>query len=370
MTTYYIDESGHSGDLVTGTGRNFDFEGQPFFTLAAVGVADISKLEEAVALLRVEHRVPPGELKSKSLQSKSAFITDLLNLLIMEKCQLFVETVNKRYFVCIQIVNIILVQSGVDFGSPEKTWRWQNMAADWLYENITEHVLSRFVDACRTPSDHTLMSALGSLLLITARTRQKWSDEFYCLMRELVEETIRAYGQMREQNTKAFLEFLPIPDQSKRAREVWILPNLSSLTNIYARINRYHERRLADVNLMHDHQLQLDDILSSALHSAEVVGDYAITPYADYRFLESASLQFCGSKENLGIQCADVLAGTVMRYFRDILYGQAVDGGIEIIMRKLLEGTDLLDGFGINQVVPSNMVFLSSPHSPEKRTFD
>ncbi len=37
MITFYLDESGHSGDVVN-HGERYDFKGQPFFVLAAVGI--------------------------------------------------------------------------------------------------------------------------------------------------------------------------------------------------------------------------------------------------------------------------------------------------------------------------------------------
>lgn len=51
MLNYYLNESGHTGDLASKTGTNFDFEGQPFFALAAVGISDLAKLELTVSSL-------------------------------------------------------------------------------------------------------------------------------------------------------------------------------------------------------------------------------------------------------------------------------------------------------------------------------
>lgn len=39
MTTIYIDESGHSGDMVD-SGAGYDFKRQPYFALAGVGLQD------------------------------------------------------------------------------------------------------------------------------------------------------------------------------------------------------------------------------------------------------------------------------------------------------------------------------------------
>jgi hypothetical protein len=356
MVKYFIDESGHSGDLASNTGNNFDFEGQPYFALAAVGVSDPLNIEQAIVDMRSKHRIPSGELKSKSLQSKPSFVADLLTLLMRENCQLFVEVVDKRFFACTQLVNHLLLRTVREMHGPVEIWRLQNLAADWLYDRITEHALNRFVDACRTPSDHTLMSAFGSLFLITAAKGPHQDVEFSEYMEELVRDAIKLYGELRETDSNAFLSFLPVPDDSKSARKIWMLPNLTSLTNLYARINKYHGRLLAGITLVHDQQLQLDAILRSAKLAAESIGPGFYTPYSDYEFIETAILEFVGSHRSIGIQCADVLAGTVMRYFRDTLNEVDISGEIEVVMRKLLGGMDSIHSFGIMQVVPGRMV--------------
>ncbi|WP_371323172.1 DUF3800 domain-containing protein [Dechloromonas sp. ZY10] len=58
-TTFYLDESGHSGDMVN-SGDNFDFNSQPYFVLAAVGLSDEAAHATHVAKLRTLHRIPKG----------------------------------------------------------------------------------------------------------------------------------------------------------------------------------------------------------------------------------------------------------------------------------------------------------------------
>jgi hypothetical protein len=135
-----------------------------------------------------------------------------------------------------------------------------------------------------------------------------------------------------------------------------MLPNLSSLTNLYARLNLFHKRKLAGITLVHDQQLQLDEILRQAMEAAERMQEDAFTPHSDYRFTETANLEFSASNRNVGIQCADVLAGTVMRYFRDKSAGVPIRSEIETLMRKLLSGIDSKSSYGIIQVVPTRNV--------------
>jgi hypothetical protein len=66
--TFCFDESGHSGDLVK-SGMAYDFLDQPIFVLTAVGIEDEAPLMQKIEAMRLRHRIPAGELKSKSLQS-------------------------------------------------------------------------------------------------------------------------------------------------------------------------------------------------------------------------------------------------------------------------------------------------------------
>ncbi|MDF6480675.1 hypothetical protein NLO56_24940, partial [Escherichia coli] len=74
----------------------------------------------------------------------------------------------------------------------------------------------------------------------------------------------------------AYARFLPSPDTGKRGKPVSMLPNLSSLTNIYARINRHYKRDLSAIELVHDEQLQYDQILTNNKQAAEALGEHAV----------------------------------------------------------------------------------------------
>jgi hypothetical protein len=76
---YYIDESGHSGDLIN-SGKALDFDGQPIFSLACFGVSDETRLDNAIVRLASKHRITSMELKSSSLKKKPGFTLDLVGL--------------------------------------------------------------------------------------------------------------------------------------------------------------------------------------------------------------------------------------------------------------------------------------------------
>ena len=206
------------------------------------------------------------------------------------------------------------------------------------------------------------MSAFGSQLLFSiGKSATSDAQDIRDSMHHMVIEAMKEYVEMRKEDSDAYFRFLPSPDLNKRGKLVWMLPNLSSLTNIYARINLFRKKKLEDVRLVHDQQPELDDILRNAKRAAEsIIKDTKtepFTPHSDYLFIESAPLEFVRSHESLGIQVADVIAGTVMRFYRDRLRGNAASPleTTEAVM-KLLRKSDESTGIGVNQVVPQRFV--------------
>lgn len=358
--SFFIDESGHSGDAVN-SGAAYNFVDQPYFVLASVGIEDEAMLVQQIDTLRTTHRMPVGELRSKSLQSRPAFVSDLLNFVCDKKLPFFIEVVDKRFFVCTHIVNSQLLPAVLGFRDSPEMHFLKNHLVDFLYNEITDHVLDKFVAACMEPSDHSLMSAFESQLLFSAgiSVASDAQDIRYC-MHYMVNDAMEAFGKMRKKDPKAHLKFLPSPDLNKRGKQVWMLPNLSSFTNIYARINLFRKGRLTGVRLVHDEQFELENIILDSKRTAESIKDAKIkpfTPHSDYLFSESASLEFVQSHESVGIQLADVVAGAVMRFYRDRLRGSvAYPPETAAVIRKLLQRSDESTGIGVNQVVPQRFV--------------
>ena len=104
-SSYFIDESGHSGDLASAT--SLDFAQQPVFALACIGVSDAKGLADEMERLRVVHRCGPGEFKS-DMARLPHFVTDLVAYLEASDCPVFIELVDKRFFIAIHIVNHLL----------------------------------------------------------------------------------------------------------------------------------------------------------------------------------------------------------------------------------------------------------------------
>lgn len=349
---YYIDESGHSGDLArynpaVGIGD------QPYFSLAAVGVRDVKAFESEIADLRSKHGIKMPELKASKLWERPHFFLGLFQLILERRMPYFIEIVDKKFFLCMHMMTFQLLRPFP--GSPEgqETNYVRNELAEFLHRNAPDTVFAAFVSACIAPSDLTLRAEFQTILEWIENAPDE-GGRGRALQNSII-LAIEAYEREHAGNSSAFLDFLPHPDPGKSGKHVWMLPNLASLMNIYARINLYQEKDLTKVSLVHDEQAHFDEVLTMAKSVAESLSglaESAHTPHADFRFVESASLSFLQSHTLVGLQCADVLAGFCMRYARAALIrATETPVGIHDGFRQLLAGSEPANGIGINHVM-------------------
>jgi len=149
---YYIDESGNSGDALN-IGNNFDFCGQPVFSLACIGVDDTAKLDGFISHLKSKYRIQGTELKSaKIYKNKPEAFVDIVDYLANEGIPIFIEVVDKKYFVSANLVNCHVMPPC--FCPPEtpESQAARNHCADFIYENAPASVFKKFINACRLPS--------------------------------------------------------------------------------------------------------------------------------------------------------------------------------------------------------------------------
>ena len=319
-TTFYVDESGNSGDLVN-AGRAFDFGQQPVFTLAGIGVDDDTSLAAELERLRVQHRVRSREIKSSTVKDKPAFVIDLVAFLRRQGCPIFLEVVDKRFFICVTMVNHFVIPPVADeFDRRRDVIQMKSDVADYLHALMPISVMHSYVDACAQPSIASTRFAFKALLhWLESRIP---SDENARFVHQFAIDSFADFEEGAKASQPDAQAFLPVPDLSKAAKPYWMLPNLSSFTNLYARINLFRGREMSGVRIIHDEQLQYDHILRESKQASESFADLGLTwplQHADYSFIQRGELTFSESNVSAGIQVADVLAGFVMRYVQSII---------------------------------------------------
>lgn len=347
---YFIDESGNTGDLTRASFESH-FDDQPIFSLAAVGVLAPLELQKEIERLKPLHGVQGAELKAKGLHSKSKFIHDLLQYVRDNDYPVFLELMDKKFMICAKIVNSHLLPAlrGVSFGPDNQLAL--NLMADCIFHEAPDEVFLTYLEACRDPSGSSVrrsLQALGAMPLVGDRRGLIFATGHYA------RESLKLFDELSRADTAAFLRFLPEPDDSKRGTPVWMLPNLSALTNIYARINLFTKRDLSSVRLVHDAQDHFDEILKIAKAQTEGLGEVArsiYAPAADYEMVNKASMVFASSSDSIGIQLADVVAGFAMRYLRNWSEGRRSDRFAREAFEMLLDMGNPATGLGINFMV-------------------
>lgn len=320
--TYFLDESGNSGDLAH-PGERFDFDRQEVFVLVAVGVEDPSSLDSPIADLKRRFRVQAPELKSTSVRDKPGVVTDLVELLGNLDAHILAEVVDKRYFIAVHIITSLVLPPIPGRPLDPQTLWVSNHLAEYLAKAPVS-VFRMFVRACQAPSGGAIEAAFRSILVWLGQSGHK--GEIAYALRDATGRGLQEFLDERPALPETQARWLPLPDPSLSGSPLWILPNLSSFANLYARINRVRSGKLATVNLVHDEQRYYEHVLESGKRTAEGLSKRGLAPglhRADWDFREVAALQFQPSNHSTGIQAADVLAGFLMRYVRNALYGSS-----------------------------------------------
>lgn len=352
---FYMDESGNTGDLAR-TKSDITFGGQEVFSLAAIGINDESLLAENLAVLRKKHNIQATELKlSRILKRKPAFALDAVQLLVKNELPFFIEVVDKKYQLAVSIVQGFVWPPYFNTDESQKTVWLKNIFADYLYAKLSNEMLFAFVECMNFPSNESTAAYFD-------RLKEFCSKDSHVVAQALsaqVEESKDDFRIMIEQEGgKAHRRFLPLPDIGKREQEVWLLPNYSSFTNTYARLNLFVNGNLEGAHIFHDEQAHFDEIIAAAKLQAESVTvdpKKFKPPYSDYNFKQISKLFFKASPESTGIQLADIVAGLGMRWYQANLRQEADRQTLDQAMDILLRHSNASCGVGVNVVGPHQM---------------
>ncbi len=307
-------------------------------------MGDQAEFERALGKIRAQHDLPDRELKSKDLKTKLApVVLSILRFLNGQRWPVFVEAVDKRSFLAIHVVDRLLCGE-LDGGYVDMPSR--NMMAELLADQNASLVFDAYVAACHARTAEAVSAAIDALW-DWLETR----DEDIARTTQFL--TMFARDRVRKADADP-TRFLPLADSGPGGKPVWMLPNLQSLTNIYARINQWSERSVEGLELVHDQQLQYGSVLVEAKESLERLAKAITppsTPFADYRLAGAASFRFATSESEPAIQAADVIAGFVMRYARAYRGGGKVPPDQRDTLLELLGSCDPIRATGVNFVM-------------------
>lgn len=354
-TEYYIDESGNTGDLST-VKIDAYFAEQRMFALAAFGGTLDDTFTEQFRALKLAHHIQGSEVKSKQAYDRPRFILDLLDLLETRGCPIFIEIVDKHYFVVMNIIErMVIPYVGACDTRPDALWL-KSVMADHMALYAPPDLTQAFAACCQS-RDHTQIRGLYKRIISWAADDTVSPDVARGIVR-FTRDSLKDFRKLTK--AKAVEQALPVPDTNPAGKLLWVLPNMSSFTHLYARVNRYAQKQVSSVTLFHDEQLQFGDILQYAKTQTEKVAELDLSlpmKTADFEFTQVAELRFLRSHDSIGIQIADVLAGFIARYVQDAVWGGTTIHPDKLaIFKRLVAMGDQRRGIGINFVAPDSLI--------------
>lgn len=304
----FIDESGNSGDLI-GAKNQLSFGGQPTFSLAGVDLSNVPNIENTVKNLKKKHKIQAPELKASSLyKSKPEFILEIFSLIVEYGSPFFVEVVDKKYYLATSIATHQIIPPY--FTGDEKDGKQQLsriLAANIMALKMPDLHYEAFINACLNPNEDALLNSMNSIKEFFLNVPE------YSAHSKNIEASIEDYFDLKKQyKSETIKKFIPIPDVGKRNHLIYLLPHVSSFTNLVARVNLANKRRLEGVSFLHDKQDHFDEMLSLIKEQIVYSGPESLsfpTPNSDFHIKTNIDLVFSDSKETLGVQIADLLAG-------------------------------------------------------------
>ena len=343
----YVDESGNTGDVTLPADGAPPHADQPVFVLAAVLVpkACLPAFEAEVQALKARHGILDQELKASTLlTTHPEFVAAVSGVLEQGQYPVLAEVVDKKYMLCAQLTNLVF-RAAMSEVSHEALQEF----ADLLWTAAPAVLLTQFSAVCRAPEPSAFDELVDNL--------KRWlkTEDAVPLMvfaTAALDLSLRGFSMER---------LLPEPDFAGRRRtRVSTLPQMSSLANIGFRVEQY--RRDADfsaVRLVHDEQQEWWPILSQNMEWARthdmsqwVSGDeFAGRLVFD---LSHTTFETANSADTLGIQVADLMAGTAFRAWKAFQAKRPLDVSMGSVLRRLLDGCRATECAGINFVVSTH----------------
>ncbi|WP_336976061.1 DUF3800 domain-containing protein [Acinetobacter pittii] len=354
---YYLDESGNAGDISL-TKPDLSFGGQPIFALACIGFSELNTLEKHISDLKKEYKIQAEELKMQNIyKKKPKFVKEVFQFIKEAEIPFFVEVVDKKYQLAINIVNHYVMPPYFMQPEDNNTIVVRNYFSDFICDEFPDSIFVDFINIFEDPSNSKVIDFF--YILIDFLSKQ--SGEVYEELLIYIKESLDDYYEIeKKEGVNTYKRFLPIPDLNKREEFVWMLPHYNSFTNIYARINLYNTGDLSNIKLIHDEQKHFDEILKAAKSDAENLKETipsSITPNSNYNFIKSASLSFGDSKKSVGIQVADILSGFLMRFTSDYIFGNEICADKREAFDILFKCGDEKTSIGINFVLSKPITF-------------
>ena len=150
---FYLDESGNSGDVIPKSSSD-PFSGQPSFALAGIGFPREEQADCLLQELKERYRIQSTELKASQVFKKPEFIQKLFQEIIELNYPLFIELMDKKYFIAVNICSFYLLR---DFDSPSYELFPGRYLAGIISDYFNPNILIYYSEMCLNPRAENLV---------------------------------------------------------------------------------------------------------------------------------------------------------------------------------------------------------------------
>lgn len=310
MINYYFDESGFTGNLKI-KNEKFNTNNNNIFTLVGVGVSDgsIDNLSNDIISLKNNFKIQSVELKSTQIiKSYDKFLLKLLELLPKHNVTIFIEVINKHYFLYTQLIENIIFSPIVI----HKTKYYEDRRKEFsliFYKILPLNLVENYSHLIHNPSSELFENFFKNLILFLKnylKENKIYSFEITLMLKLIIniyDFYLLELEKYSNPNKQLFEYFLPLGDFSRTNKFYNTYYHINCFTNIVSKINNFSFTPKI-VNLIHDNQLESKIILENILNLMK----------QDYNLPDYYNLTFEDSKNNILIQVADILAGVSRKF--------------------------------------------------------
>lgn len=343
----YVDESGNTGESLVYEGKAL-FGNQPYFCLAAVAINKSDELEKSLLALKKKYNIQMSEFKAtKIIKKKPRFFEDYFQILKDFNVPIFIEFMNKKYYFATSIINSLIFPCNElppEIVENANFFQVQRILANKLYNILSIASYQFFSNLCLVESEANFNLAINSIASDIVESKD---SDLYSVLQHLkrTQDSIAdIYSSNPDSHMKQF--YRPLPDLGTK-RDLFLMTHVSSIMSLVPRFQHYAKTVNVDsISIIHDEQSHYDVTLKNTLHEMnECVrqgGDEVLKKMS--KAILSAknldgyeegfnnpnmlfdipkngvSISFEVSKNELGIQMADLVAGFMnytWKYFKN-----------------------------------------------------
>jgi hypothetical protein len=368
--TVYLDESGNTGEVMVDATSIHSFHGQPYFVLGGFGVLDSQsdELEKEVLRLKQKYRIRSEELKSKTLyESKPQFILELFEYLHASKHPLFIELMDKRYYLAVQLVQTLALtpplHRALEKEGKQIPLHLGRQFADYLHDTLPDEIFLKLCSACSLSTKESFKELLLHFLAEMRQRTDPIADELYTLVGSnlMIYDTLSYQPNLPKEPHKFFL---PLPDTLPSGNSISLLPHTHAFLNVIGRTELFKSKENIDeLAFVHDEIRGYQDIFAEnfekmkGLPAPDFIAEY-LHHKVKLSIPQDVTLTFTPSPESTFVQVADIIAGFTMRSWSAISKNETLPDEYVDIHKKLSTWSTHLSVVGLNFVVSTQQLLL------------